>query len=282
MDATDGGTLRYHVTGLSGSTHEVMAQAITAGGIPQRDDPHEYLPGLKVVSGPRLVEMRGNFAALVEVQYGPNENTDSGGGPANQFDLDSSIVEEDTNLDASGKTITVGFDPTTTNRDNPDAIIGTKLPDQTGETQKWVPVAVLRVTRIEQTLPIYAQNRHVGTTNGAVFFFFPAEYWLCAAIRASSSDRGKTYSVTYEFWGNQFGWLKGVVYKKEDGTLAKVDPSPTLEANPPRLRLASCGGGTPVGKPDQRTFNSMTIVRVQNTSDFSRMSLVLPSNIDTP
>jgi len=281
MDATDGGTLRYHVTGLSGSTHEVMAQAITAGGIPQRDDPHEYLPGLKVVSGPRLVEMRGNFAALVEVQYGPNENTDSGGGSANQFDLDSSVVEEDTSLDASGNAIQVGHNPAIS-RNNPDGTVNTDLVPQTGETTKWVPVTVLRVTRVENTLPIYAQNRHVGTTNSGVFFFFPAEYWLCAAVRASSSDRGKTYSVTYEFWGNQFGWLKGIVYKKEDGTLAKVDPSPSLEANPPRLRLASCGGTAPAGKPDQRTFNGMTIVRVQNTSDFSRMNLVLPSNIDTP
>jgi hypothetical protein len=290
LDPIDGGSLTYYVDGLDGTTADIMYQACAAAGVPQRND--LFGVGLKIISGPRVSQMVGNFAALVEVGIGRDENQAPGGGASQgSIELTTRLVEERTMLDASGKAIEVRFDadrigenvnPSLNTQTTVDGVATiTESITQAGEVTRRVPLTVLRVTRNQTVLPINEQYRHVGTVNSANFFLFPPEYWLCAEISASSSDGQRTWDVTREFWGNQYGWLQGIGYRLEDGRMAPVSPSPILQPVPPKLRLETSGGLPVPGKPDQRWFNGFTLVRVQGTSDFTPMGITPPENIDS-
>ena len=283
----EGGRTIYVVRGLDGNTEAVAAQALEAAGLPQKNDPHPAIGGLKVLVAPTLIEMLGNSDARVEVVWGIDENQGGGGAPGapnlGSFSLDGRLMIERTQRDASNAIIQLRSDPAQDGLGGGGSLpSATERPPQTGETEKQVMIMTLKVQRNSLMLPLNMMTRHVGTLNDATFFNFPAEFWLSAAVAASSSDGGINYAESFEFWGRPDGWLRGVTYVLDGGGFPKVTPELQTNPNPPHLRLADQPAATNIGPPDQRLFNGLTLVRVQRLSDFSRFNITTPSNLDAP
>lgn len=277
-----GGTLTYHVSGLDGGEQQAMAQALDVPPIQKINEPHPFITGIKVISEPTVVEvMPGDGAIIcrVQVQYGQEESEQGTGAGGTEFSLTSTTMQESTQLDASGNPIMVRFCPTCADgitAGTPEP--GGEMPAQLGTVPEMVVVRTLRIVRTERTLPLKSQRAHTGNVNSRPFMFSDPEYWLMTTYAATSSDGGRSYTVTREFSGQRKGWLRGAMYVLPDGSNPAVKTTLKQNANPPLIRLTDIGGQA--NGADQRQFGGLTVARVQGMSDFNDMKIDEPRNVD--
>ena len=272
-----GGRQNYHVAGLDGMTPAIMWDALFAGGMPQPEEPHPVVPGVKV-SNVEVTEMLGNFDCVVSVTYATDENqTPGGGGTSGTIEVDSSIVAVRTMIDASplqGEPIRVIYNPGIAA--NPARANGLGVNVAGGDrgigatVDKFVPMVTVRVMRVEEVAPLANANLFVGKVNSKDLFEpGDKEAYLCTRIGGTrNTDTTTKYNVTYEFQAPEDGWLKVAGYiEPTTGQLPEKNMGKiTVNATRPRIRMAQ-----DIFQDDSQ--NGLTIVRVQGLADMTALAL---------
>jgi hypothetical protein len=123
--------------------------------------------------------------------------------PEIQYEINATVVNEQTNLDKDGEVITVSYTYPDTYIERPDLVGST---DTTSlNVDKYYPETSLTVTRQESITGVNLVEKsraYTGTVNETGWTLIPASLprdWLCTGITGSSSDNGKTYAVRYSF-----------------------------------------------------------------------------------
>ncbi len=187
------------VSGLTGSYHQRMAQAITASGIPQLRSSHPAISSIFVTS--LDAKPAGVDGAIVRIDYGTGNSKQlpSPGEPA-QIEVGATLSQTSTHQDISGNPLEVALS------DDEDA------PTQIARVTKLVPQVTVRYSRLEETSPGSKARQYVGKVNSGEVFSSDPGTWMCTAITGRSNDGGETYEVTYDFQYNPDGWQPHVVY----------------------------------------------------------------------
>lgn len=269
----DGGTQPYHVIDLQSNDQGKLIEALTAGGLPQKNSPHPSIPGL-VAGEPQVVEIhKGGLSARVNVPYTKGESGGGGGGNGVLLRVSGggSLAVLKTMKDAGGTPIQVLWNTgeksvNTVPSPNSDNVVKSG-----GEVDLSEPIIRLRFELSESGPNLFKARNFVGKTNSNNWVMGSPNAWLCSDITFSTED-GEKYTNTYEFITRREGWLQVAAYiLPETGKPVPVENSiAAINRNAwPAIEFA---GGNGYG-PDQRQYNGLTIVRVQGEADFHQLGL---------
>ncbi len=263
-------TASYKVTGLSSvADRDWHFVALNAPGIPPLGDNHPNAPGVQVIS--RSVMRKAGDVALVQVQYDkPSDANATPGQDPGTIEIGARVQPDVTVVDAFGNQITVTHTLRSTD-DNGDTV---ETKDTQGvELDVQRPSLVIRYKRKEAGSPIALARTYVGTVNASAIWGFGPRDLLCSGIDGNSTDRGATYTVTYEFTVAPSGVLTA---QPGVGTIAALGSF--------QLSGGGSGGGwdgqavyldkeTNKPPPDIKADEGIQMYRVYREANFANMGL---------
>jgi hypothetical protein len=193
------------VDGLSGSTDQILDDALIASGVPRMGQLHPSKSVLEVDElRPKAVS---GSVVEITVVYRNKGDTDSPEEVSGTIRIGTSLQSVTSNDDHEGKLIVVTHGTVT----------------QAADVPRQVPQSTIHVSRRESASPGYKSQKYVGKVNAANQFALAGENaaartWMCTAITGQSSDGAKTFDVDYEFAYNEKTWdVARVIFRGADG-----------------------------------------------------------------
>jgi len=207
------------VVGVTGTDMQQLVNAVHAAGVPTLGSRLAGWPSAVLVS--RTPEPLGDGKFMVALVYKDQGELDD---PADQtIEVSTSLRSELTNRNLDGSLIVVEY--------------GGKK--QSGEVAIDTPASTMRVHRTESDNPQYKSAYYTGSINSTAFALAHPHMnapgsWRCNSIVGSSSDRGRSWEVDYEFEYDVAGWEEEVSYlDPETGRIpdAVIDGSAAVQAD---------------------------------------------------
>lgn len=215
------------VTGVTGSGHEKIYNAVNATGMPDIGYSHPTVTSCLL----RTIDTIYVDKDQVKLRLNYKQSTvgsSSGGFEADTIQVGSSVVQVETNKDIDGNDISVSYEyPIGYKRSPHDTALTAAVTKTDGVfVSKLAPQTTLSFNFLDYVSPESYATNYVGKINSAAWRGYAASTWLCTRIIGVSRDNGDTWQVTCEFQYKSDTWKSTVVFVKDDGK-----PPDTTDAN---------------------------------------------------
>lgn len=250
---------------IEGDSRSRALDAMDVEGVPANRSQHPVWKwknkGLILLG--KDVETKSSSQFIITCSFGMpsvSEVEPSDAAASATISVSSTIVETETQFDNKGdEIITAHF------REKNTLV---PLPVR-GSVRDHAVTMVVRYDRLELGGPAGKARTHVGRLNSATVFGDPARTWLCSEISGTSTDRGVTYNVSYEFIRSPKVKVTAEGTNEVepwDATIVEIDPNTgTFVVGTVQLPLTWWNDGTQYG--------GKRIVQVKGQSDFTDLDL---------
>lgn len=206
------------VKNVTGVGHSRMIQAIQAVITEVGDigDSHPQDSSSKIIGFDCRPLSNQEFEVRVDYRYSSVVLVDE-----IQIEVEGSLVQEESNIDAFGSVISVQHAYPSNYGDNGEgnpAKAGRTI-QQGGMVQRPIPTVVLTITRRDLFNPLTLSKQYTGKLNDGPWAWGPgdvARTWLCAGITGTSDDGGVSYRNRYSFQYRPDKWDATVVFIDSD------------------------------------------------------------------
>lgn len=264
---------------VAGDGQQQLWNALQDPRIPRMGDPHAAVPGITVTE--RNGEPIDDGQVRIEIQYGVAAGSrapvfdlqtasvsNSFAKPEGQISISSTVVSQETSLDAHGSPLVVIYAPTKDAKGN-NLTTPPKAQEQVAKLEVQRPQLVISFSRRERQSPVDLAVAYVGTVNrGFMGTLYAPETLLCTRIDGNSDDAGATFNVTYEFQYSPDTWIQNVTF--EDTNTGR--PPPDIDFA--KASLVSDAAGGLFGFADLLAVgNGVAKYRIYLPADFEPMRL---------
>lgn len=200
--------LKYMVTGLTGTTHDILNDALETAGIPEALSVAPYNDNLLVVD--RIATVKGdgdNRYVEIDIVYQRRRKVifQNIEGSTFLLTLSGSLQEIETAFDANGTQISLQH---TYAAGDPE--LGGETITQGGTVRRLIPQAVATFQGSIRTFsPDFYRRAYLGYMNSTAWFGDAAGTWLCMTVNWEPLDSSvfpPAYQFTFEFQWTPLGW----------------------------------------------------------------------------